>query len=99
MAVSTIKAVQDTGWVTLDANSKYRVRNGICTSSDTPTTTALWTIPSEYRPKDAVTYPVVVYNSAGAPIVFRGSINTNGTVTQLATGTCRQAFGVATYKI
>lgn len=84
----------------------YNAESGIATiafsirtSSDTPTTTALWTIPSEYRPKVAVTYPVFVYNGSGAPTAFRGSINTDGTVTQLATSSCRQAFGVATYKI
>lgn len=68
-------------------------------ASDSPTATALWTIPTEYRPKTAVAYPVIVYNSALAPIAYSGRINTDGTVTQLATGTCRQAYGVATYKI
>jgi hypothetical protein len=46
-----------------------------------------------------VEYPIIVYNGAGVPITFKGSINTNGSVTQLASGSCRQAFGVATYKI
>lgn len=71
----------------------------IRTSPNVPTTTVLWTIPSEYRPKVSVEYPVIVYNDEGLPIPFKGSINTNGAVTQLASGSCRQAFGVATYKI
>ena len=84
----------------------YNAKSGIVTiafsirlPSETPTATALWTIPSKYRPKLSVSYTIIVYNGAGVPISFNGSINTNGSVTQLATGTCRQAFGVATYNI
>jgi len=61
MAVSTIKAVQDTGWVTLDANSKYRVRNGICTvqingASLTTSTKTFGLLPEEYRPIQEVDF-------------------------------------------
>lgn len=68
-------------------------------SSDAATSTALWTIPTEYRPKEQISYPVMVYNNTSTPIAYYGFINTTGSMTQIATGTCRQAFGVATYKI
>lgn len=84
----------------------YNAESGIVTivfsirlPSDTPIATALWTIPSEYRPKAYLNFPIIIYNGAGVPIAFQGAIETNGAVRQLASGSCRQAFGVATYKI
>lgn len=68
-------------------------------SGDTPTSAALWMIPEGYRPKSAVSYPVIVFNSGGSPVTFNGYANPNGSVTQTATSSCRQAFGVGMYKI
>ena len=103
---TTFTATQHSSAVDGTFLGMYNAESGIVTiafsirfTSDTPTATALWTIPSEYRPKVSVEYPIIVYNGAGVPITFKGSINTNGSVTQLASGSCRQAFGVATYKI
>lgn len=69
-------------------------------SSDTSTTTALWTIPAEYRPSTAAEYSAVVFSGSGnTPIAFKGYVNTNGAVTQVATGSCRQVIGFGMYKI
>lgn len=61
MAVSTVKATQDTGWVALNANAQYRVRNGVCTvqingASLTASTTTFGQLPSEYCPNKEVAF-------------------------------------------
>lgn len=68
-------------------------------SSDISSATALWTIPEEYRPKSGTPYPVLVFTSGNTLIAFNGYVNSSGSVTQVATSSCRQAYGVGMYKI
>lgn len=61
MATSTIKAVTDTGWVTLSSSVSYRVRNGIATIIVTNATintgtTTLGTLPEIARPTTEVDF-------------------------------------------
>ena len=71
----------------------------IRTSSDLSSQTALWTIPAEYRPKSDRPYPVIAVTSGNGVITFNGYVNRDGSVTQAATSSCRQAYGVGMYKI
>lgn len=62
-------------------------------------TTALWTIPSEYRPKSNESYGLFAYISTGTPIAYYGTVRTDGAVVQNASQSCRQIIGVGMYKV
>jgi hypothetical protein len=69
-------------------------------STDANSSTPLWTLPEAYRPKSWVRYPVFVITNANSPLAFVGDVSpNNGVINQTASGSCRQAYGVAMYKI
>lgn len=62
-------------------------------------TTALWTVPSEYRPKSNESYCLFAYISSGTPIAYYGTVRTDGAVVQNASQSCRSIIGIGMYKI
>lgn len=55
------KIIEDTGWITLNTNAKYRVKSGIVfvqinNANLTTSTTTFGTLPEEYRPTTEVAF-------------------------------------------
>lgn len=58
----------------------------------------LFTIPSQYKPSEAVDVPMILYTSS-AQAGYRGVLSTAGVLTQSWSGSARGAFGSVSYKI
>ena len=80
-------------------NSKSVTIHFSCRSSANISTSAtLFTIPTEYRPPQAVEVPMFLYTSStqGA---YRGTLSTSGVITQSWSGSTRGVFGSVSYKL
>ena len=60
--------------------------------------TELFTIPSQYRPSEAKTIPMIIYTSS-AQAGYHGTLATTGILTQDWSGSARGCFGSGSYKI
>lgn len=80
-------------------NSKAVTIHFSCRSTANISTSAtLFTIPTEYRPPQAVEVPMIIYTSSthGA---YRGTLSTSGVITQNWSGSARGVFGSVSYKL
>lgn len=67
-------------------------------SSNLPQNSALFTVPSKYRPAEAYGVPIIYTASTGAGLYY-ASLLTDGTIVQSAGSTLRGVLGLAEYKL
>lgn len=66
---------------------------------DVSTNATIYTLPSGYRPKVSTSVPAIVVTSGGTIVAFFASINIDGSIKQLASGSARQIYICGSYKV